>query len=345
MQFSIKKKQTRKKCINLFNPAPEILRETFPNDVVDELKILVDYWRPEGEIDQLIRSDYFFRELLQEAEIILTGWGTPPLPFDLLSHGSLSYICNVTGSVRHCISKDFLQKGIPVTNWGDAISLCVAEATLMLMLACSRRLGYVRTQLAAGNWTLAKPRPLSLCGQKIGLLGFGHIAQNLVRLLAPFRMRIQVFDPYVSDEVLQQFGVTRVVGLKTLFSENDIVSLHAGMTNELDGAVNADMLKLMPDDGILINTARGRLINEADLLAELLAGRLWCGLDVFAVEPLPPDSPFRFLPRCIITPHTAGPTWNCYREIGEYTVKNIRRFTRGEPLVSQISLEQYDLMT
>lgn len=345
MQFLIKKKQSRKKCINLFNPAPEVVRETFPNDVVEELKELVDYWRPEGEIDQLIRSDYFFRELLQEAEIILTGWGTPPLPFDLLSHGNLKYICNVTGSIRKCISKDFLKRGILVTNWGTAISLSVAEATLLLMLACLRRLGFVRSQLEAGYWLQTKHRPLSLCRQKVGLLGLGRIAQDLIRLLEPFHVRIQAFDPYVSDDIFQQLGVSRVVSLKTLFSENHIVSLHAGMTHELDGIVNADLLKLMPDDGVLINTARGGLINEADLLAELSSGRLWCGLDVFAVEPLSPESPFRFLPRCIITPHTAGPTWNCYREMGEYTIKNIRHFLRAEPLLSPISLEQYDLMT
>lgn len=345
MQLPIKKKQARKKCINLFNPSPEVIREIFPDDLVKELNNLVDYWRPEGEIEQLIRSDYFFRELLQEAEIILTGWGTPPLPFDLLRHGNLKYICHVTGAIRHCISREFLKKGILVTNWGDAISLSVAEASLMLMLACLRRLGFVRRQLEAGYWERTKHRPLSLCQQHVGLLGFGRIAQDLVRLLKPFRVRIQAYDPYVSDDVFSHLGVTRVLDLGTLFRENTIISLHAGMTDKLDGIVNKDLLKLMPDDGVLINTARGRLINEADLLDEMTQGRLWCGLDVFAVEPLPPDSPFRFLSRCIMTPHTAGPTWNCYREMGEYAVKNIRHYSRGEPVTSRISLKQYDLMT
>lgn len=345
LQLKLRKKISKKKCINLFNPGQDIYQDTFPDDLVLELSEIVDYWRPEGEIDRLITTDYFFRELLQEAEILITGWGTPKLPFDLLYHGHLEYICHVTGSIRHCIAKDFLEKGRQVTNWGDSISGSIAEAALMLILTCLRRLGYYRKLLEAGEWDRQIHPPLSLAGQRIGLFGFGNIAQQLVRFLKPFKAHIQAYDPYTGNDAFLRLKVERVKDLKKLFSENDIISLHAGSTDELVGVVNRDLLCLMPDKGILINTAQGKLINEDDLLDELKKGRLWCGLDVFNEEPLPPHSLFRYLPCCVVTPHIAGPPRNCYRNMGEYAVKNINRFIRGEPLMSKISVEQYDRMT
>lgn len=337
-----KKKTLKKRCVNLFNPAPEIFQATFTENIVTEIKELVDYWRPEGELDRLIQNDYFFRELLRDAEILITGWGTPRLPFDLLHNGSLAYICHVTGTIRQCISKDFLEKGFLVTNWGNAISHSIAEAALMLILACNRRLGFVRKSIEAGNWNQFSHPPQSLCHQRVGLLGLGAVAQDLAALLRFFKVRLQAYDPYATDEVFQKFEIQRVKNLKSLFSENDIISLHAALTPELEGVVNRELLALMPDNGILINTANGKLINENDLLDELKQGRLWCGLDVFAVEPLPADALFRFLPRCIITPHIAGPTSNCYWEMGDLALNNIKRFLKGEPLVGKINPEQYD---
>lgn len=333
------------KCINLFNVSPDVFNQTFSEKSLKALKAQVEYWRPEGELERLIRNDYFFRELLQEAEILITGSGTPELPFDLLSKGNLRYICHVTGSIRKCISKRFLGKGILVSNWGNSISHSIAEAALMLILACLRRLGMIRRQLEAGYWTYQQRLPLSLYNQRIGLLGFGAVAQDLVRLLAPFKVHIQAFDPYVSNEPFQRLKVQRMDNLEELFKQNDIISLHAGMTEELDGIVNQKLLALLPDDGVLINTARGGLVNEADLLVELQKGRLWCGLDVFVDEPLSIDSPFRYHPRCIITPHSAGPTINCFHDMGNFAVKNILHYLRGEPLQGQITLEQYDRIT
>ena len=345
MQLLVKKKSEKKKCINLFNPAPDIFNKTFPPTLITTLKEMTDYWRPTGDIGRLMGSDYFFRELLQEAEILITGWGTPQLPFDLLQTGQLKYICHVTGSIRRCIEKKFLERGYVVTNWGNAISHTIAESALLLILACLRRLKYVSKQLEAGYWDQYPHQPLALHGQRVGLLGFGAVAQDLVTLLKPFKVRIQAYDPYLSSDVFQRCQVQRITSLKRLFSENDIISLHAGMTEELTGIVNQDLLALMADNAILINTAQGQLIEERDLLAELEKGRLWCGLDVFAVEPLPADSPFRFSPRCVITPHSAGPPQNCYHHIGEFAVKNIRRYLRGEPLLSVITPAQYDRMT
>ncbi|MBN2088302.1 hydroxyacid dehydrogenase [candidate division KSB1 bacterium] len=345
MHLRKKKKNDTRRCVNLFNPTAEVFRATFPEEFITELKGLVDYWRPEGEIERLIQTDFFFRELLLEAEILITGWGTPKLPIELLSQGQLKFICNVTGSIRHCISKDFLEKGFVVTNWGSAISKNLAEATLMLMLACLRRLNFVRKNLEAGYWDQNTHKPQSLCRQRVGLLGFGQIAQELVRFLLPFNTTIQAYDPYVKDDTFQLLGVQRVKNLKSLFSDNTIISLHASMIPELDGVVNKELLSLMPDNGVLINTARGGLVNETDLLEEFKKGRLWCGLDVFASEPLPPDSPFRFLPRCIITPHTGGPTPDCYQDMGAYAVQNIRRYVKGEPLEGVILPKQYDRIT
>ena len=346
MQLSIRRqKSDKKQCVNIFYPGTDIFKATFPGDLEKKIQKLVDYWRPEGDIHEQIKSDYFFRELICEAEILITGWGTPNLPLDLIQSSQVKYICHVTGGMRNTIDKEILNRGILVSNWGHSISYSIADASLMLILSSLRRLGFSRKSFEAGFWDRDTQPAYSLRTQKVGLFGLGFIAQDLVRLLKPFKCQIRAYDPFVRDDIFRKLGVRRAESLEDLFRDSNVISLHAGMTPELEGIVNRKLLRLLPDDGVLVNTARGKLINEADLLAELNAGRLWYGADVFATEPLPPTHPFRYIPRCIVTPHNAGPTVSDYHAMGEFAYSNIRRYLRGEPVVGQVKIEQYDRMT
>ncbi|MFQ6096321.1 MAG: hydroxyacid dehydrogenase [Armatimonadota bacterium] len=284
-----------------------------------------------------------------EAEIIAGMWGIPPLPRGADADGLPRYVCYMCGAVGGFINEEHLAKGVRVTNWGDSIAHTIAESALMGILACLRRVGYYH-EIAhhEGGWrppALAGVESASLFGRRVGLLGFGQIARKLVPLLRPFRVEVFAYDPYVPDDVFSSLGVTRVRCLEELFRRCAIVSNHAANVDELAGAVNESLLDLLPDDGVFVNTARGRTVNEADLVAQHEAGRLWSCLDVFDPEPPAPNHPLRRQARCIITPHQAGPTRDSYHLMGERCLLNLRNWKEGKPLVGEITPEMLRRMT
>lgn len=332
------------RLLNVFYPGEERFSATFPTPLLEELRSLVDYRAiprpPRGET----QGPAYLGELY-EAEILLTGWGTPLLPLDLAERGKLKYICHVTGGVRGMIPRELFEQGVLVTNWGSAISRTIAEASLMMILACLRRVRPIQEELHNRGGYGGVPRPNSLFERRVGLLGFGAIARELVTLLRPFDVEVKAYDPYVPDEQFVALGVERAEDVRTLFETSDIVSLHAARTEETSKIVNKELLRLLPDDGVLVNTARGALIDEDDLAQELRAGRLWAALDVYEREPLPVVSSLRGIERLLLFPHQAGPTPDRWIDMGRMAVANIRRYLANEPVLAQVTAEQYDRMT
>lgn len=333
-----------KSLLNLYYPSEERYNATFPAALLQELQNITAYHRVPGPPAPNLH-DPEARKMLYEAEILLTGWGTPALPADLAQHGRVRYICHVTGAVRRQIPRELLAAGVVVSNWGTSISRTIAEAALMMILGCLRRVRKVQEELHNRKGYSGMPAPDSLFERRVGLYGFGSIARELVVLLRPFQVKIAAYDPYVPKERLAALGVEWVPDLPTLFAGSDIISVHAANTPETKEVINHDLLSLLPDNGVIVNTARGPIIKTADLLAHLQAGRLWAALDVYDKEPLPVDSPLRGLERLLLFPHQAGPTLDRYIDMGRYAVDNIRRYTSGEPVLSQLTLEQYDIMT
>lgn len=332
------------RLLNVFYPGVDRFPLVFPSPLLQELEELVDYHeipRPAGRAGQ---DPAYLRELYQ-ADILLTGWGTPMLPEDLVRRGNVKYLCHVSGSVRGQIPRALLEQGLLVSNWGTSISRTIAEATLMMILACLRRVRPVQEELHHRGGYRGVPQSNSLFERRVGLIGFGAIARELVPLLRPFEVHIAAYDPYVSDEHFARMGVERKPDVRSVFSTCDIISLHAARTRETAGLVNRETLRLLPDNGVLVNSARGALIDEADLAAELQSGRLWAALDVYEHEPLPPNSPLRGLERLLLFPHQAGPTPDRLVDMGKTAVANIRRFLAGEEPVGKVTVQQYDIMT
>ena len=291
-----------------------------------------------------------YAQLLSEsqAEIVITGWNAPLLTQKVVdANPQLKYMCNLTGSVRPMVDRDVIANGLLVTNWGNLIGPTVAEAALLGMLSCLRRSVKVAFEIHHHKgWRGSGPKDVeSLFCQRVGLHGFGSIAQHLVRLLEPFSCDISAYDPYASDEIFEALNVRRVDELGTLYSQNKIVSIHAPKTDETYHIVNKALLAQMPDGGILINTARGALIDTEALIAELQTGRLMASLDVYEQEPLPKDSPLRGLLNCQLTPHTAGPTPDRMVDFGRAAMDNTLRYQKGEPLSHVVDLKTYDLIT
>jgi phosphoglycerate dehydrogenase-like enzyme len=287
--------------------------------------------------------------LCRETEILSGMWGIPPLPRGTDADGLPRFICYMCGAVGDFITEEHFALGVRLTNWGDSIAHTIAESALMGVLASLRRTGYHHevTHHERG-WRPpadSNVESASLFGKRVGLIGFGQIARKLVPLLQLFGDEVFAYDPYVADEEFAWLGVTRVRSLEELFRTCPIISNHAANVDELAGAVNGALFDLLPDDGVFVNTARGRTVSEADLAAQHAGGRLWSCLDVFHPEPPAPDHPLRSQPRCLITPHQAGPTRDSYHLMGDRCLLNLRNWKEGKPLLGEITAEMLGRMT
>lgn len=288
-----------------------------------------------------------------QSPVLLTGWNVFDLPDDLPARASsLRYIASSGGSVRWMISRRILEQGILVTNWGDSIGRLVAEHCLLQILAALRQAAYHQISMHIHKEWDDRPwnpqtftGPRSLFGRKVGIHGFGHIAQALVQLLRPFDCQISAHAPHDPPEKFAAAGVTRAESLEALFGDNEIVVELAPLIPETRGVVTWELLSRLPDGGIFVNSGRGRVVDEAALIRLARERSVTLALDVYAEEPLPADSPLRGLPNVFLTPHIAGPTADRRVDCGLYALDNAAAYLEGRPLKGVVDLWQYDHMT
>lgn len=219
-------------------------------------------------------------------------------------------------------------KGIIVTNTPGANAISVAELAIGLMLAVARSIPEASSATKAGGWP--RLRGLALEGKTVGLVGLGTIGKAVARRLQAFDCRLLAYDPY-PDEAFARAHDILLLPKPELLARADIVSLHVPTLPETREMVNADFLSQMKQGAILINTARGELIDEADLLESLISGHLrGAGLDAFATEPPGADNPLLALPQVVATPHTGAHTDGATNAMGWGAIKNLLAALRGE---------------
>lgn len=205
------------------------------------------------------------------------------------------------------------KRGIPVALTPEGTSIGVAEHVFLLVLALYKKLIKAHTSLLRGEWLQWALRKDSyeIYGKTFGLIGFGRIARQVAVRARAFGARVIFFDKYVylSEEDKEELGVSAVNTLDELLALSDIVSIHVPLTKETYKLIDASALKKMKPTAILINTARGKIVDEQALVEVLKDGRiLGAGLDVFYDEPLDPDSPLTQLENVVLTPHIAAGT-------------------------------------
>jgi glycerate dehydrogenase len=227
------------------------------------------------------------------------------------------------------------ERGIPVTNVPGYSTMSVAQAVIALLLELTHHVGAHAEAVRAGRWSAGpdfsfQDYPLvELDGLTMGIVGYGAIGRAVGRVAGAFGMRLLVHTRTVPPGEPDVTFTDR----DTLFRESDVVSLHAPLTEETRGMVNAATLALMKPTAFLLNTARGPLVVEADLSAALNSGRLaGAGLDVLTVEPPPPDNPLLTAKNCLITPHFAWATRAARVRLLAGVVENIRAFLAGVPV-------------
>ena len=223
---------------------------------------------------------------------------------------------------------------VPVSNNGGANAISVAEHTLMLMLAVSRRVIWQHANVSGGRWRGNGPAPrmYEVNDKVLGIVGLGTIGKKVARLARAFGMRVEYYDiARLSEDAEDQLGV-RFRLLRELLRRSDIVSLHVPLNDSTRGMIGADELALMKPEAILVNTCRGPVVDEPALYRALSAGKLFgAGLDVFDREPPPPDNPLLKLDNVLLTSHFAGPTWDNHVARFRNAFDNVQRVHRGEP--------------
>jgi len=194
-------------------------------------------------------------------------------------------------------------------NMPTATTASVAEHAIALMLACARNLVKSHISLLEGRWrTMELGMGVELWKKKLGIIGFGRIGREVGKRMKSFEMDLLVYDPYVKKGDVEKAGGKKV-DLKALLTESDIITIHSPLTKETRGLIGEEELGLMKDTAILVNSARGELVNEKALYKALSEGRLKAaGLDVFEKEPVEKENPLLSLDNVVLTPHTAAQT-------------------------------------
>ncbi|HCK10102.1 MAG: hypothetical protein CME21_03385 [Gemmatimonadetes bacterium] len=246
----------------------------------------------------------------------------------------------VGGAVRMAAPEYVIEKGIALFNAGWAMAESVAEFTVAMMLCGLRDIPHMISSMKSEGWGRARA-PRDLGGRRVGVVGFGGVGRRVVELLSPFRCNVVAFDPYADFE---NTGV-RSVGLDELVSSSEVVSIHAGMTDDTRGLLGADQLAAMADQTLIVNTARAGIIDEEALVAELITGRLRAALNVFWKEPLPTDHPLRGLDNVILTPHGGGLTHDRRVRQSRSLVEDIRRICEGERPKHEVTKDMLLRMT
>jgi D-3-phosphoglycerate dehydrogenase len=229
------------------------------------------------------------------------------------------------------------------TPGGNSVS--VAEHTFALMLAVARSVPQANASIQAGKWEKSAFSGTELRGKTLGLVGLGRIGTEVARRAHAFGMKVFAYDPYVAPAIAREVDVD-LVTLNELLERSDVVSLHTALSPSTEKIINAEAIAHMKKGAILVNCARGELIDEAALAEALRSGKLaGAGVDTFAKEP-PKDSPLVGLPNLIATPHIAGSTREAQEEVGTAVAQQIRDYLadgliRNAVNMPAVSAEQY----
>lgn len=226
--------------------------------------------------------------------------------------------------------------GIPCATTGDANAPAVAEHTILLILALARKLQRADATVRAGGWRFENPSTnpntyFDLVGKRVGIVGLGSIGQHVAKRLRGFDCQIQYAKRHpLSTAQERELGVSRV-SLHELFTTSDIVTLNVALTAETEQLVGRDELALMKPSAILINTSRGRVVDEVALIEALRNGTIaGAGLDVFEPEPPATDNPLFQMDNVIVTPHVGGGSRDSVSRMFAFCWQNIKDVWEGK---------------
>lgn len=281
--------------------------------------------------------------LVADAEVIITSWGSPGLTDEILEKAvKLRAIGHAAGTVKHLVPKRIFERGVKVFSAAPRIAQSVGEYCLAALLSSLRYLPTFDAAMREGKWKLPGLKGRELAGSTVGIVSASSTARAFIRLLAPFQVKVLVYDPYLSEEAAERLHVTRA-SLEEVMS-CPIISVHAPKLPATERMLTRELLKRIPDGAVFINSSRGSVLDEQAFLEELQSGRFFAALDVFEKEPLAADSPIRSLPNVLLTPHIAGASVQGHLALMEEVVEDIIRSLEEEKTTYEVSERMWELM-
>jgi len=274
-------------------------------------------------------------EQIKDIDICVTGWGTEAFDEEILNHANqLRLIAHTGGSVKPYVTDEVYERGIRVVSGNEVFAESVAESVIAYALASLRDIPRYSEELKRGIWPSSFYNR-GLLDKTIGIVGYGMISKMVVEMLKPFHAKIKVFSRHISQEELTKHNMEKA-DLPEIFATCDIVSIHSGMTKENYHLITEELLNMMPEGALLINTARGAVIDEEALCRVLAQEKIKAVLDVYEVEPLPSDHKLLQMKNAILMPHMGGPTIDRRMIVTRSVIDDIKCFLRDEPMKCEI---------
>ena len=277
-------------------------------------------------------SEYVQEELTKDADFIISYRFNPG--DSVIRAAKKCKLLQLLAAGYDSVNLSLLKEmGIPCSNNGGANSWAVADHSVLLMLSIFRRLVNSDTLTKMGNWqgNIDGTNTFEMAGKKVGILGMGNIGKKVAKRVQGFDSTVQYFDMYPLKEEENRELVLKPVSLEELFSTSDILSCHSPLTKDTFHIIDEAAFRLMKSTSVLINTSRGPIVNETDLIKALehkvIAG---AALDVFENEPVNPSNKLLKMDNVVTTPHVAGTTWDTWSRRAKFAFENINRVLEGQ---------------
>lgn len=321
----------------------DIIRErVYPTLIYDAITNLVDVYAP-PQTAKMIQEN---PDILQDVEFLFSSWTCPVMDASFLKNApNLKVVFYGAGTIKHIVSPEFWEQGVRITHSADANAITVAQFTLGQIILSLKGM-WRQMQVVQQNRTFKHDRTDGgLYQSTVGMIGLGMIGRHVCELLQPFDMHIIAYDPYASEETAQALGV-ELVDLDTLFKTAHVVSLHAPWITETEGMITGKHFAAMLPHSTFINTARGALVREDEMITVLQnRSDIFALLDVTYPEPPSSDSQLYKLPNIILTPHIAGAVdSNDTRRLGVMVLDELRRYLNTGNLRWEVTQERLKTM-
>lgn len=283
------------------------------------------------------------RTLLKEAEVIVSSWGGPILEEEILAAlPNLKAYFYGAGSINGLMTDAAWKRGIRITHAAPANAVSVAEFSLAQIILSLKRGWYymqeARKSDAAHLWGRDKPVPGTF-GSTVGLVSLGYVSRALCRFLNQLDTRVLAYCPFTNEKQAEHLGV-ELTSLERLFSESDVVSIHAPLNDQTRSMIGTSLLERMKPDSTLINTARGDIINQSELITFLESRTdVYACIDVTHPEPPEADCKLLQLPNTVLTPHLAGSMHRESYRLGQSMIAEIDRYLKGQDMAFEVTRE------
>ena len=280
-------------------------------------------------------------EILQEVEVIFSSWGMVKLDAELLEFApNLKVVFYGAGSIRYFTSSAFWQRGIKVCSAYHVNGEFVANFALAQILLSLKRYWYYLRQYQINHQTWLRDPIPGMYKSKVGIISLGAIGRKVIELLNPFDLEVLAYDPYWQQAQADEFGV-RLCNLETIFQQCDVVSLHTPWLPETEGLITGDHIASMKQGATFINTARGAVVREIEMIQALdQRPDLTALLDVTYPEPPSENSKLFTLPNIILSPHIAGAIDGEIEKMGAQMVSEFLRWKDGKAMQFEINEEK-----